>query len=789
MKRKGAPGLDDIPPAFLMELGPKARQVLLSLYNESFATADLPQAWRHAVIIPLLKAGKPASELGSFRPISLTSCMVKLLERLINNRLYFLAESGGWLDKNQAGFRKGRCCEDQVIKLIQHVSDGFQEKTPLRTVMAQFDYSRAYDRTWREKLLLKLSDLGAPSQIIRWISAFLRTRTAQVMINGTLGKRVRVKQGLPQGSVLSPLLFLIFINDITKELPDGVECCLFADDAAVYCSDVSLAKAEELLQVAVTAIEKWSVENKLDLNLSKSCVFFFSSFTGDAKYRPDITLMGQRMKFGDGDDEKNPKLLGLTLDRQLSFQDHVTDVCARVEKRCKLLACLASRAWGWRKHTLRRVFTATQRSIMDYAAAAWQPWCTKAQMDRLEVAQNKCLRLISGQYRNSHIDALRLATGIPSYATHSEQLIATAYEKGMRLPEDHPRRIALDKNVRHRHRLRSSFRERGKALTQRISVANIERRPSPILIHKPWTDCSKNWRVTTNESIRHDISAVKNAITQLNSEVVVYTDGSCSGGTSDGGAAAVATIGDVENPTCIEVRQAKGNAHTSSYGEEERALDLGISWLQESAYSKVAFCTDSLSLLKAMDSLNPETHNIRRRLEDTKADIDLMYVPGHKDIPGNECADKYAKEAAKFTGPYAESDVSLKAARSAIRREIVDPPSDHPLISRAYADYSEDIDKEKIKSRKDGSLIDQLRSGHHKSLGYYQNFVDREVSATCQRCKTNQVDTVEHWISECDQTLAARQSLFGYTDVGVREMGSAPDLVVKLARKTLSFDC
>lgn len=234
---------------------------------------------------------------------------------------------------------------------------------------------------------------------------------------------------------------------------------------------------------------------------------------------------------------------------------------------------------------------------------------------------------------------------------------------------------------------------------------------------------------------------------------------------------------------------SEGNAHTSSYGEEERALDLGISWLQASNYSKCAFCTDSLSLLKAMDSLNPETHAIRRRLEETGADIDLMYVPGHKDIPGNEIADKYAKEAANFAGPYAESDVSLKAARSAIHREIVDPPSNHHLISRSYAEYKEEIDKEKIKCRKDGSLIDQLRSGHHKSLGYYQNFVNQEVSATCQRCKTDQVDTVEHWISDCDQTLAARQSIFGYTNVGVRELGSSPDLVVKLARKTLSFDC
>jgi hypothetical protein len=167
MRRKGAPGLDDVPPAFLMELGPNGREELLSLLNESFRTAQIPQDWRHAMVIPLLKAGKPASELESFRPISLTSCIVKLLERLINNRLYFLDEKGGWFVDQKAGFRKHRSCEDQVIKLVHHVSDRFQTKIngkPQRTVMALFDYSKAYDRTWKERLLLNHCDLGVPKR-------------------------------------------------------------------------------------------------------------------------------------------------------------------------------------------------------------------------------------------------------------------------------------------------------------------------------------------------------------------------------------------------------------------------------------------------------------------------------------------------------------------------------------------------------------------------------------------------------------------------------------------------
>ena len=122
--------------------------------------------------------------------------MVKLLERMITDRLYSIAENQNWLVDQQEGFRKARCCEDQVLKLIQRISDGLQHQPAKKSVMVLLDYSKAYNRTWRERLLFKLCKLGAPLQMVRWIAAFLRTRTAEVMINSTLSDRVCMKQGL-----------------------------------------------------------------------------------------------------------------------------------------------------------------------------------------------------------------------------------------------------------------------------------------------------------------------------------------------------------------------------------------------------------------------------------------------------------------------------------------------------------------------------------------------------------------------------------------------------------------
>ena len=167
----------------------------------------MPQIWKEATIIPLLKAGKPASELSSFRPISLTSCVVKLMEIMVADHLYHFAETNYILNPQQAGFRKGRGCEDQIARVVQAIQDGFHSKPMKRSVLALLDFSKAYDTVWRERLLTTMKDQGVPISIIKWIRSFLQNRIAKVKFNGTLSNSKQMKQGLPQGAVLSPLLF------------------------------------------------------------------------------------------------------------------------------------------------------------------------------------------------------------------------------------------------------------------------------------------------------------------------------------------------------------------------------------------------------------------------------------------------------------------------------------------------------------------------------------------------------------------------------------------------------
>ncbi|MES9973890.1 MAG: reverse transcriptase family protein, partial [Candidatus Thiodiazotropha sp.] len=179
-----SPGPDNIHPRFLHHLGPISLTALTKMYNISWLQTQIPQEWRVADIRPIPKAGKDANKLDSYRPISLTSTVGKVMERLVTNRLRYITESEKLLSENQAGFRHGRSTEDQLIRLSQSISDGFQSTPMKRTVLALLDYSKAYDRVWRDALLLKLNHKGVPAHMIRWIQAWLANRKNWVTFHG-----------------------------------------------------------------------------------------------------------------------------------------------------------------------------------------------------------------------------------------------------------------------------------------------------------------------------------------------------------------------------------------------------------------------------------------------------------------------------------------------------------------------------------------------------------------------------------------------------------------------------
>ena len=466
MNKKSAPGEDDIPSTFLAALGIKAKIILLNMLNVSFSTETVPQIWRNAIVIPLLKALKPASQLSSYRPIALTSCMVKLFERMIANRIVIMAESNGWFHRYQAGFRKGRNCVDQVLRIVQRIDDGFQKAE--KSILALLDLSKAYDCVWQQKLIITMHESGVPVKFLRWISSFLQNRQARVRLNNAEGKTMKMRQGLPQGSVLAPILFLFYINTLADRLPESNTNSFFADDISILTSAKTLKEAETKIQKAVDIVAVWAKEFKMDLS-TKSEVTFFTMHPGEAKWTPNVKIGDTPITF-----EPSPRLLGVHLDRTLAFTKQTELVAKKVGKKCRMLGAVANSEWGWRKKELTRIYNTQVRPALDYGAPAWQPWLSDTNIKTLERSNNRALRMVTGQSVDTPVESVRAESGVSSYATIRKRNILIAREKALKSSDDHPARLEVtNSEAEQRLTIREFLRTTANGLIFAVTVLHL----------------------------------------------------------------------------------------------------------------------------------------------------------------------------------------------------------------------------------------------------------------------------------------------------------------------------
>uniref|UniRef100_A0A0B7BRX1 Reverse transcriptase domain-containing protein n=2 Tax=Arion vulgaris TaxID=1028688 RepID=A0A0B7BRX1_9EUPU len=353
LKPRKAPGPDKIKNEMLCHMGKKARLILLFAINRTWREAKIPAAWRTANITPILKKGKPVDDPLSYRPISLTSCLGKLAERMVNNRLYWWLEKTQSLDNTQAGFRRGCRTEDQLFRLVQNTIDGFQNEK--HTTAVFIDLQQAYDRVWRKGLLMKMLNMGIHGKMLQWIQTFLQNRTIGTSFSGTMSSKRTLEEGLPQGSALSCTLFLIFINDLPSLL--NTQKALFADDLVIWTSEkypvLTRAKLNRTLAIISTYCNLW----KLKVNEQKTVYTTFSRSPKTTQRTFRLTMNGALLK-----KEENPTYLGVKLDKQLRMTEHINNIKEKASKRLNMVKRLASTTWGADKSTLRQLYLGSSPS-------------------------------------------------------------------------------------------------------------------------------------------------------------------------------------------------------------------------------------------------------------------------------------------------------------------------------------------------------------------------------------------------------------------------------------------
>ena len=268
---------DKVAYPMLKHLPHSGMDFLLHIFNLSWPWHSFSSIWKTSSIILIHKMEKPLDSPASFWPIFLTSCVSKLFERVILSRVLFFLESNSILSSRQAGFHPGRSTLDQILYLSQSISDGFNKPRPSsRTILSTIEISKAIDSVWHPALFHTLISAVLSSCFARWTQSFLSDRCACVIFQNYKSRSFRVRRGVRQESILGPVLFYLFINDLSASLPSSVSCSLYSDDLAIWSSSLSVTTVVEATQGALFQLKRWFEYWSLPLNPTKCEASFFS---------------------------------------------------------------------------------------------------------------------------------------------------------------------------------------------------------------------------------------------------------------------------------------------------------------------------------------------------------------------------------------------------------------------------------------------------------------------------------------------------------------------------------
>ena len=767
LKQRKAPGPDKIHNEMINHLGIFGKKSLLHLINMTWEKGQLPRTWKNAFISPILKKDKDPKEPGSYRPISLTSCIGKVGERMINRRLYWWLEDSEVLSEVQAGFRAGSRTEDQLFRLCQDIQDGFQDSK--HTTAVFIDLQQAYDRVWRKGLLLKMQRMGICGKIYHWIKNFLMERTIQTQVENELSSKKVLEDGLPQGSALSCTLFLIFINDMGKDLKS--QRALYADDLVVWRTNKYPLQTARHLNQDLEKLSAYCKEWKLTINPTKTVYSTFTNSPKASKQELEIRVEGQKVS-----KDKEPTYLGVQLDSRLTLNKHVDNLKKKATKRLALVKRLASTNWGSDINTLRSLYIGYIRSVLDYNQCL-QISSSKSTQAVLDKIQNHALRFICGGMRSTPTSTCEIHTNIEPLGLRREKSVLELYERTLRMPQKHPSRKLVEnwkvkKKLKHQSILHHAHELRKKchtgterALTERISRVPPNRRLLQPEIRPELLDKNVNKKA--------DLVELKNAAEDTILDypehwIHIYTDGSAFKATINAGWGALICFPDGSNN---KLHDACGTT-CSNYEAELLGIQAALKHLYktfEENPNKIAntvIFSDAKSALQALENRNSNKKEVietllqaHKLLSMFTTRLVLQWVPGHINIPGNEKADRLAKQGSR--SEQTNKPVTLQTAKQIIKQNYKEEwmnlwsrgTTGRPVFQ--HMNSVKPKDDFKLLQRKDQCNIFRLRT-QHAPLNYHLNRINPRHPPMCPLCD-HPYETVQHILFNCPKLQDLRQ--------------------------------
>ena len=371
----------------LVKLGANSIHNNLTLiFNKSISLGQFPTAFKIAKVIPIYKSG-PKTECCNYRPISLLSIFSKIFEKVMHSRTITFLHKFKILNKRQYGFQKGKSTEFAILDLYSKIVDAFENNE--RSCCVFLDFAKAFDTVNHNILLSKLNYYGIRGNALSWFKSYLSNRNQCVEVNGKQSSLQHINCGVPQGSVLGPLLFLLYINDINQS-SKVIDFFLFADDTSIFCSHKNLKVLEETLNTELVNVSDWLIANKLSLNVDKTNVILFKNKNTN-EGQIDLYINDELLK-----EKDTAKYLGIQLDHKLTWKDQINQINLKLVKSVGILSKIRHYV---PLESLKTFYHAFIQSHLDYGALIWGK-CAKIHFNKLKASQNNAIRIINFKSRD-----------------------------------------------------------------------------------------------------------------------------------------------------------------------------------------------------------------------------------------------------------------------------------------------------------------------------------------------------------------------------------------------------
>ena len=392
LNRYKGSGPDKMHPHVLRETAASISLPLSMLFRESLSTGETPDDWRRANVTPIFKKGD-RNDPANYRPVSLTSQVCKVLESIVKEQMFDHLKNNNLLSEEQHGFREGRSCLSNLLTTLEDWTTMLDEGDCVD--VAYLDFRKAFDLVSHKHLLYKLQKNGINGQIGNWIRAFLENRKQKVVIRGFESDELDVLSGVPQGSVLGPILFLIFINDLPKCTTCPV--CLFADDSKIYCrvprtTDINPESVDEheLLQKDLHELHKWATKWKMSFNVNKCKIMHLGYSNPKHEYSlEDTALMETEIE----------RDLGVQIDNKLKFSHHIKTIVAKANRMIGLIKISFE---SIDKDMFKTLYNTLIRPLLEYCVHAWSPHLGK-DITLLENVQRRATKMVRGQKKRRRL--------------------------------------------------------------------------------------------------------------------------------------------------------------------------------------------------------------------------------------------------------------------------------------------------------------------------------------------------------------------------------------------------